>query len=163
MVICPMFILYWFARVPCILCGQYWYLFLNCITFCSIFLSIRWIVCGLLERSFSPFNPSFLYLFQYLQKLIRDMCTCLHMSVTFHPSPRLRLIHHLLIFSKSRLYCIWCNNTPYFYQVEECNRCHGIIQFQYSENYIQFLAFLKIGFKIPYHTVQAIVRELSVP
>jgi len=25
--------------------------------------------------------------------------------------------------------------------------------FQYSDNYIQFLAFLKIGFKIPYRTV----------
>lgn len=30
--------------------------------------------------------------------------------------------------------------------------------FQYSDNYIQFLAFLKIGFKIPYRTVQGIVR-----
>ena len=33
--------------------------------------------------------------------------------------------------------------------------------FQYSDNYIQFLAFLKIGFKIPYCTVQGIVRGLS--
>ena len=33
--------------------------------------------------------------------------------------------------------------------------------FQYSDNYIQFLAFLKIGFKIPYLTVQGIVRGLS--
>ena len=33
--------------------------------------------------------------------------------------------------------------------------------FQYSDNYIQFLAFLKIGFKIPYGTVQGIVRGLS--
>jgi len=33
--------------------------------------------------------------------------------------------------------------------------------FQYSDNYIQFLAFLKIGFKIPYRTVQGIVRRLS--
>ena len=33
--------------------------------------------------------------------------------------------------------------------------------FQYSDNYIQFLAFLKIGFKIPYRTVQGIVRGLS--
>ena len=60
------------------------------------------------------------------------------MSVTFHP-PRMSMIHHLLIFSKSRLYCIWCNNTPYSHQVKECNRCHGIIQF---DNYIKFLAFL---------------------
>ena len=33
--------------------------------------------------------------------------------------------------------------------------------FQYSDNYIQFLAFLKIGFQIPYRTVQGIVRGLS--
>jgi hypothetical protein len=33
--------------------------------------------------------------------------------------------------------------------------------FQYSDNYTQFLAFLKIGFKIPYSTVQGIVRGLS--
>ncbi len=33
--------------------------------------------------------------------------------------------------------------------------------FQYSDNYIQFLAFLKIGFKIPYCPVQGIVRGLS--
>jgi hypothetical protein len=33
--------------------------------------------------------------------------------------------------------------------------------FQYSDSYIHFLAFLKIGFKIPYHTVQGIVRGLS--
>ncbi len=33
--------------------------------------------------------------------------------------------------------------------------------FQYSDNYIQFLAFLKIGFKIPYGTVQGMVRGLS--
>ena len=33
--------------------------------------------------------------------------------------------------------------------------------FQYSDNYIQFLAFLKFGFKIPYRTVQGIVRGLS--
>ena len=34
--------------------------------------------------------------------------------------------------------------------------------FQYSDNYIQFLAFLKIGFKIPYRPVQGITRGLSV-
>jgi hypothetical protein len=33
--------------------------------------------------------------------------------------------------------------------------------FQYPASYIQFLAFLKIGFKIPYRTVQGIVRGLS--
>ena len=33
--------------------------------------------------------------------------------------------------------------------------------FQYPDSYIQFLAFLKIGFKIPYRMVQGIVRGLS--
>ena len=33
--------------------------------------------------------------------------------------------------------------------------------FEYSSNYIQFLAFLKIGFKISYRTVQGIIRGLS--
>ena len=33
--------------------------------------------------------------------------------------------------------------------------------FRSSDNYIQFLAFLKIGFKIPYGPVQGIVRGLS--
>ena len=33
--------------------------------------------------------------------------------------------------------------------------------FQYGDSYIQFLAFLKIGFKIPYRTAQGIVRGLS--
>jgi len=33
--------------------------------------------------------------------------------------------------------------------------------FQYSDSYIQLLAFLNIGFKIPYRTVQGIVRGLS--
>lgn len=33
--------------------------------------------------------------------------------------------------------------------------------FEYSESYIQFLAFLKTGFKIAYRTVQGIVRGLS--
>ena len=32
---------------------------------------------------------------------------------------------------------------------------------QYSDSYVQFLAFLKIGFKIPYRMVQGIVRGLS--
>ena len=33
--------------------------------------------------------------------------------------------------------------------------------FEYSHTYIQFLAFLKIGFRIAYRTVQGIVRGLS--
>jgi hypothetical protein len=33
--------------------------------------------------------------------------------------------------------------------------------FEYSHTHIQFLAFLKIGFKIAYRTVQGIVRGLS--
>ena len=33
--------------------------------------------------------------------------------------------------------------------------------FQYSDSYVEFLAFLKIGFKIPYRMVQGIVRGLS--
>ncbi len=33
--------------------------------------------------------------------------------------------------------------------------------FQYPDSYVQFLAFLKIGFKIPYRMVQGIVRGLS--
>ncbi len=33
--------------------------------------------------------------------------------------------------------------------------------FQYSDSYIHFLAFLKIGLKIPYRTVQGIVCGLS--
>jgi hypothetical protein len=37
----------------------------------------------------------------------------------------------------------------------------GVAPFQYGDSYIQFLVFLKIGFKIPYRTVQGIVRGLS--
>ena len=33
--------------------------------------------------------------------------------------------------------------------------------FQYSDSYVQFLAFLKIGLKIPYRMVQGIVLGLS--
>jgi hypothetical protein len=33
--------------------------------------------------------------------------------------------------------------------------------FEYSHTYIQFLAFLKTGFKIAYRTIQVIVRGLS--
>ncbi|HSF00299.1 MAG TPA: hypothetical protein VLA48_05330 [Nitrososphaeraceae archaeon] len=45
---------------PYILCGPYWYFFLNCTTFSSILLSVLWIVCDLLESSFSQSNPFFL-------------------------------------------------------------------------------------------------------
>ena len=41
------------------------------------------------------------------------------------------------------------------------NECKIGAPFQYPASYIQFLAFLKIGFKIPYRTVQGIVRGLS--
>ena len=37
----------------------------------------------------------------------------------------------------------------------------GGAPFQYSDSYVQFLAFLKIGFKVPYRMVQGIVRGLS--
>jgi hypothetical protein len=33
--------------------------------------------------------------------------------------------------------------------------------YEYPDSYIHFLAFLKIGFMIPYRTVQGIVRGLS--
>ena len=33
--------------------------------------------------------------------------------------------------------------------------------YEYPHSYIHFLAFLKIAFRIPYHTVQGIVRALS--
>ena len=33
--------------------------------------------------------------------------------------------------------------------------------FQYPKSYIEFVAFMKVGFKIPYGTVQGIVRGLS--
>ncbi|MFZ0510173.1 MAG: transposase [Candidatus Nitrosopolaris sp.] len=33
--------------------------------------------------------------------------------------------------------------------------------YEYPDSYIQFLAFLKLGFRIPYRTVQGIVRGLS--
>ena len=33
--------------------------------------------------------------------------------------------------------------------------------FQYSNSYVTFLAFLKIGFKIPYRMVQGLVSGLS--
>ncbi|MFY9798768.1 MAG: transposase [Candidatus Nitrosopolaris sp.] len=33
--------------------------------------------------------------------------------------------------------------------------------YEYPDSYIQFLAFLKLGFRIPYRTVQGIVHGLS--
>ena len=46
-------------------------------------------------------------------------------------------------------------------EIKNMNKDKVGAPFQYSDNYIQFLAFLKIGFKIPYRTVQGIVRGLS--
>lgn len=46
-------------------------------------------------------------------------------------------------------------------ELEKMNRGKVGAPFQYPDSYIQFLAFLKIGFKIPYRTVQGIVRGLS--
>jgi len=46
-------------------------------------------------------------------------------------------------------------------EIRSMNKDRVGARFQYSDNYIQFLAFLKIGFKIPYHTMQGIVRGLS--
>ena len=46
-------------------------------------------------------------------------------------------------------------------EIKRMNECKVGAPFQYTDSYIQFLAFLKIGFKIPYRTVQDIVRRLS--
>ena len=46
-------------------------------------------------------------------------------------------------------------------EIKNMNKDKVGTPFQYSDNYIQFLASLKIGFKIPYGTVQGIVRGLS--
>ena len=46
-------------------------------------------------------------------------------------------------------------------EIKNMNKDKVGAPFQYSDNYIQFLAFLKFGFKIPYRTVQGIVRGLS--
>ncbi len=46
-------------------------------------------------------------------------------------------------------------------EIENMNKDKVGAPFQYSDNYIQFLAFLKIGFKILYRTVHGIIRELS--
>ena len=46
-------------------------------------------------------------------------------------------------------------------EIKNMNKDKVGAPFQYSDNHIQFLAFLKIGFKVPYRTVQGIVRGLS--
>jgi len=46
-------------------------------------------------------------------------------------------------------------------EIKEMNNGKVGAPFQYSDSYVQFLAFLKIGFKIPYRMVQGIVRGLS--
>jgi hypothetical protein len=46
-------------------------------------------------------------------------------------------------------------------EINDMNKNKIGAPFEYSRTYIQFLAFLKIGFKIAYRTVQGIVRGLS--
>lgn len=46
-------------------------------------------------------------------------------------------------------------------EIKNMNKGKVGAPFEYSYTYIQFLAFLKIGFKISYRTVQGIVRGLS--
>jgi len=46
-------------------------------------------------------------------------------------------------------------------EVKKMNEGKVGAPFEYSQSYIHFLAFLKIGFKIAYRTVQGIVRGLS--
>jgi hypothetical protein len=46
-------------------------------------------------------------------------------------------------------------------EIKEMNNGKVGAPFQYSDSYVQFLVFLKIGFKIPYRMVQGIVRGLS--
>jgi hypothetical protein len=46
-------------------------------------------------------------------------------------------------------------------EIKEMNIGKVGAPFQYSDSYVQFLAFLKIGFKIPYRMLQDIVRGLS--
>src|SRR5215831_12113296 len=45
--------------------------------------------------------------------------------------------------------------------IKKMNIGKGAAPFQYSDSYVRFLAFLKIGFKIPYRMVQGIVRGLA--
>ena len=46
-------------------------------------------------------------------------------------------------------------------EIKKMNKVKVGSPFQYSDSYVQFLAFLKIGFKIPYRMVQVIVRGLA--
>ena len=46
-------------------------------------------------------------------------------------------------------------------EIKNMNKGKVGAPFEYSHTYIKFLAFLKIGFKISYRTVQGIVRGLS--
>jgi hypothetical protein len=46
-------------------------------------------------------------------------------------------------------------------EIKKLNKSKVGAPFQYPHSYIEFVAFLKIGFKIPYRTVQGIVRGLS--
>ena len=46
-------------------------------------------------------------------------------------------------------------------EIKKMNKGKVGSPFQYPYSYIEFVAFLKVGFKIPYRTVQGIVRGLS--
>ena len=46
-------------------------------------------------------------------------------------------------------------------EIKKMNKRKVGAPFQYPYSYIEFVAFLKVGFKIPYRTVQGIVRGLS--
>jgi hypothetical protein len=46
-------------------------------------------------------------------------------------------------------------------EIKKMNKGKVGAPFQYSDSYVTFLAFLKIGFKIPYRMVQGIVRGLA--
>ena len=46
-------------------------------------------------------------------------------------------------------------------EIKELNKCKVGAPFQYSDRHVEFLAFLKIGFKISYRMVQGVVRGLS--
>ena len=46
-------------------------------------------------------------------------------------------------------------------EIKKMNKDKVGAPFQYPKSYIEFVAFMKVGFKIPYRTVQGIVRGLS--
>ena len=46
-------------------------------------------------------------------------------------------------------------------EIKKMNKGRVGAPYQYSDSYVEFLAFLKIVFKIPYRMVQGIVRGLS--